>query len=121
MQNKILPPYDTILADLEKAENEFFTNKENNLFNWDLDTITNLLKDKGFNTKSTKENIIEKRRITQKEIYAWFNSDNSSYANFIKEKIGFENLQKIENLLINSYKTTIFNWQTEIAFLSITM
>lgn len=121
LSNKIFEPYTTLLQKMEEAENEFFTDKDNPLFNWDNDSIVKKFKEQGFNVSYEVETIIEKRKITKKEIFNWFNLETSAYATAIAKAIGDASIQKISTLLENSCETTIFNWQTEIAFLTISL
>ena len=67
------------------------------------------------------ERIIEKRRITKKEIFNWFNLENSAYADAMAKVIGDASLPKISSLLESASENTIFNWETEIAFLTVSM
>lgn len=121
LNNKLFEPYNTMLSKMEQAETEFFGDKTNPLFAWDNDTIIQIFKDAGFNVSFQVEKLIEKRRITKREIFNWFNLETSAYAHAIAEKIGDASLPKISSLLENASETTIFNWETEIAFLSISM
>ena len=119
--NKLFEPYNTLLSQMEEAEKEFFGDKTNPLFEWDNDTIVKIFKDEGFKVSYEVERIIEKRRITKREISNWFNLEASAYASAIAKKIGDASLPKISSLLENASDHTIFNWETEIAFLTISL
>lgn len=119
--NKLFEPYSSLLKKMEQAENEFFTDKENPLFSWNNDTVVKQFKDEGFTVSYEVQRIIEKRRITKKEISNWFNLENSAYANAVAQSIGDASIPKIANLLENAAENSIFNWETEIAFLAVSM
>lgn len=104
---------------MEQAEKEFFSNQENPLFNWDAEFIAKTFEEQGFKVTSACQPIIEKRRISDKEIFAWFDSENSSYSAWIAERAGQIPWQKVKNLLSAAAKNTIFNWETETAFFTI--
>lgn len=119
--NKLFEPYNSMLAKMEEAEKEFFNDETNPLFNWDNDSIVKAFKDEGFNVSYEVDTLIEKRRITKREIANWFNLETSAYANAIAKAIGDASISKISSLLENASETTIFNWETEIAFLTVSM
>lgn len=119
--NKLFEPYNSMLSKMEQAEKEFFGDRTNPLFNWDCDTIAQIFKDAGFNVASQVETMIEKRRIKKREIANWFNLESSAYADAIAKAIGDASVAKLSSLLENASETTIFNWETEIAFLTVSM
>lgn len=119
--NKLFEPYNSLLKKMEQAEDEFFNDQSNPLFNWNNDTIVKIFKSENFNVSYQVERIIEKRRITKKEIFNWFNLENSAYANAMAKVIGDASLPKISSLLESASENTIFNWETEIAFLTVSM
>lgn len=119
--NKIFEPYASMLSKMENAETKFFGDKTNPLFEWNNDVIVKLFKDESFNVSYEVERIIEKRRITKKEIFNWFNLETSAYAHAMAEELGDASLEKLRALLENAAENTIFNWETEIAFLSISL
>ena len=105
--------------DLEKmaaAENEFYGDKENPLFNWNADSIKETFENAGFKVERTISKITEKRRISQKEISAWFMNENSAYGNAIKKAVGSDKIKELANLLQSAAQNSIFDWQNEIAF-----
>lgn len=119
--NKLFEPYNSMLSKMEQAEKEFFGDRTNPLFNWDCDTIAQIFKDAGFNVAFQVETMIEKRRLTKREIANWFNLESSAYADAIAKAIGDASVAKLSSLLENASETTIFNWETEIAFLTVSM
>ncbi len=116
LTSNIEPSYNEILQKMEKAENHFFSNKENQLFNWDADTIVEKFTKAGFKVNFEIHKTNEKRRIMPEEIKKWFDKDCSAYGKQIALALGIPDLQKIIYLLENATKTTIFNWKTETAF-----
>lgn len=102
-----------IFEKIEKSEKEFFSNQENDLFNWNENSIEDIFENNGFNCKCIPFYQIEKRRINEQECRKWFNTENSSYGKFILEKIGKENYDEFMNFFINSSKKNVFQWRTQ--------
>lgn len=111
--------FQTILEKLNEAEEEFFEDRENPLFSWDGVFIANTFRKKGLSVKAESKILTEKKRISQAEIERWFSSEESSYTKKMKESVGEENLLKIKNLLLANCERTIFNWNSEFAFIAI--
>ena len=111
--------FEYILKRMELAENEFFGDKENPLFNWNADTIAESFKKYGFEVKSASKIVTEKRRISEVEISKWFDSENSAYGTALSSAVGNEDLERIKNLLVTAAQKTLFNWNTEIEFLKV--
>ena len=111
--------FEYILKKMELAENEFFGDKENPLFNWNADTIAESFRKYGFEVKSASKVVSEKRRISEIEINKWFDSKNSAYGTALSAAVGNEDLERIKNLLVTAAQKTLFNWNTEIEFLKI--
>ncbi|MCR4579804.1 MAG: AAA family ATPase [Treponema sp.] len=107
------------LDKMEEAEQSFFSDRDNPLFSWDAMTIANAFRKQGFSVKVACQDLIEKRRISREEIQKWFDTETSSYGSFICQQMGANQLQKIVNLLETSCEKTIFEWKSEIAFISI--
>ena len=114
-----LAPFSETLDKMEEAEEEFFGDRDNPLFTWDLMFIANAFRKRGFHVKAASKELIEKRRITINEIEKWFNPETSAYGAKINEAIGTFELQKIVNLFITACDKTLFEWKSEIAFLVI--
>jgi len=126
IRNQILSPesvkpFVETLNKMEAAEQEFFGDKSNTLFNWDGISIANTFRKKGFTVNAASKEIIEKRRITPVEIEKWFNPATSSYGAKMNEATGNVELQKIVNLLLAACDKTIFEWKNEISFLTISL
>ena len=114
-----MAPYQEAITKMEEAENSFFNDKENSLFNWNLQTIISAFEKRGFIVNSASKILNEKRRITQQEIQKWFDTSTSAYANHIVEQTGTLELKKLISLLQNAAGNMLFNWQTETAYLTI--
>ena len=113
--------YDPILSEMKKAEDLFFNDKENSLFNWNGKTIVESFEKYGFGVKSAARTLEEKRNITSVEIERWFCPENSAYGSAIQGAIGTENLAKIKNLLLACAGKMLFKWNTEIEFITVSL
>ena len=111
--------YEGILRKMEKAEKEFFGNRENPLFAWNELSIKEAFEAQGFEVKSATKVITEKRRITETEINRWFDAEKSAYGSALAMGTGTEDLAKIKNLLTAACQNTLFNWNTTIEFLTV--
>ena len=108
-----------ILDKMEAAEQEFFGDRENPLFNWDGIFIANTFRKNGLTVKVATQDLKEKRRITPAEIEKWFNPKTSAYGAKMCQAVGSQDIQKIVNLLLAACEKTIFEWKSEIAFFMI--
>lgn len=106
------------LDSLESAEQQFFGDRTNPLFNWDGVFIANTFRECGFEVKLETKEIIEKRRIND-DIQKWFNLSKSAYAVKMQEVLGTAALQKVVNLLETASDNTLFNWKNQICFFTI--
>ena len=114
-----IKPFLDTLNKMDAAEQEFFGDKKNTLFNWDGISIANTFRKKGFTVRAASQEIKEKRRITPVEIEKWFNAETSAYGAKMCQAAGNAELQKIVNLLLTACDKTIFEWKSEICFLTI--
>ena len=126
VRKQILPPenlgqFRESLDKMEAAEQEFFGDRENQLFSWDSIFIANLFRKRGFKVKVASQTLTEKRRITPAEIEKWFTPESSAYGAKMSEACGNADLQKIVNLLIAACDKTIFEWKSEVAFFTVEM
>ena len=108
-----------ILQKMESAEQEFFGDRDNPLFTWDGTFIANTFRKYGFSVKYASHTIIEKRKISKKNIENWFTTDTSAYGSKMFELVGKSDMQKVVNLLEASCEKSIFEWKNDIAFLTI--
>jgi len=115
-------PSDSKLFDaiekMHKAEEIFFTNTENSLFNWNEETVKQSLSNK-FTIDYTNHKIIEKRKISSIEINRWFDTQNSAYGSFLAEKLTSEEFCLIQKKLEEIAEKNILDWKSEISFFSI--
>ena len=115
-------PSDSKLFDaiekMHKAEEIFFTNTENSLFNWNEETVKQSLSNK-FTINYTNHKIIEKRKISSIEINRWFDTQNSAYGSFLAEKLTSEEFCLIQKKLEEIAEKNILDWKSEISFFSI--
>ena len=104
---------------MQQAETKFLADKINPLFNWDEDEICSSFKKAGFTVTSASQTLNEKRRITQQEISRWFDTNTSAYGAAMAEAVGTEELNKIRTLLMTAADNTLFTWQTDICFVTV--
>ncbi len=104
---------------MEMAETEFFSDKSNPLFNWNAQTISDTLKTAGLTVTAETRLITENRRISADEIRTWFDQNNSSYGSFMAKSLGNTETEKIAALLRTAAPQMVFNWETEIVFLTV--
>ena len=104
---------------MAEAENEFFGDKENSLFNWDIQTIEEAFKKAGLKITAASQILEEKRRITPQEIARWFDTESSAYGAKMAQAIGNESLSQLASLLTAAAGKSLFSWQTEIAFITV--
>ena len=124
LKNQILTeatcgPYQDILEKMEKAESEFFGDKTNPFFCWNTQYIAETFRNFGFKVLSASQIINEKRRISQKEIQRWFNTESSAYGRAMVKALGVPALQRLIDLLENAVQNQIFSWQTETGFFTV--
>ena len=112
-------PFMQTLSKMEEVEKSFFGDTTNNLFNWNTQSIIEEFRNAGFEIKCASQLLKEKRRISQQEIHKWFDMNHSVYGRRMQESLTTEELEKIIHLLENAATNTIFNWQTEFAFFTI--
>ena len=104
---------------MEKAEDEFFSDKENSLFNWNMDSIRTEFEKVGFTVNAAAKIENEKRRLTESEISKWFDTSTSAYADKLVEAMGTLELKRLITLLQNAAGNMLFSWQSETAYFTI--
>ena len=107
-----------LYGNVKRAEEIFFTNTENSLFNWNEETVKQSLSNK-FTINYTNHKIIEKRKISSIEINRWFDTQNSAYGSFLAEKLTSEEFCLIQKKLEEIAEKNILDWKSEISFFSI--
>ena len=118
-RENITAEWSEVLKKMSDAEKNFFCDKKNPLFSWNADSAKKIFEESGFKIDASSKNIVEKRRITQKEIRAWFESESSAYGAAIRDAVGEQKTLEISRLLQSAAQNSIFNWQSEIAFFTI--
>lgn len=113
-------PYAEILQKMDQAETDFFGDRNNPLFSWNTATIADSFRSKGFKVEAASQLLAEKRRITETELEKWFDVRTSAYGAKIAESVGTKELEKIVRLLESACTNTVFSWETELAFFTIT-
>ena len=111
----VLDAWRNIIKKMSEAEGKFFSDKSNPLFDWNMDTVKKVFEEQGFKVECESAKITEKRRVSQKEISAWFESESSPYAAAIKAAIGSDKTGELSRLFAASAQTTIFDWTSEVA------
>jgi len=124
VETQILTPatlgtYEDTLAKMKRAEDEFFGDTENPLFNWDASSVVRTFEKKGFTVRSLSRRFVEKRRITEEELAKWFDAKSSAYGARIAEALLPKELEKIVRLLESARENTVFDWESETAFFTI--
>ena len=124
VETQILTPatigaYEDTLAKMKSAEDEFFGDTENPLFNWDASSVVRTFEKKGFTVRSLSRRFVEKRRITEEELTKWFDAKSSAYGAQIARSLSPKELEKIVRLLESARENTVFDWESETAFFTI--
>lgn len=124
VETQILTPatlgtYEDTLAKMKRAEDEFFGDTENPLFNWDASSVIRTFEKKGFTVRSLSRRFVEKRRITEEELAKWFDAKSSAYGARIARSLSVKELEKIVRLLESARENTVFDWESETAFFTI--
>jgi len=104
---------------MKAAEDEFFCDTENPLFNWDASSVVRTFEKKGFTVRSLSRRFVEKRRITEEELTKWFDTKSSAYGARIARSLSPKELEKIVRLLESARENTVFDWESETAFFTI--
>ncbi|MBR7064863.1 MAG: recombinase RarA, partial [Treponema sp.] len=111
--------YKSALKKMRKAEVDFFSASENDLFNWDEDFIEEELLKSGYFVNLEKKVFVEKRKIYESDIDKWFSKESSSYGAKIFEALGDAEVEKLLSLLKSACERSIFDWKTTFAFFTI--
>ncbi len=106
-----------LIDKMNTAEKQFFSDKENALFNWDSQTIQELFQKQNLETNIQKSCLEEKRYITQSDIEKWF-SKTSSYGIQMYTALGENGVQVIKELLLKEARKKLFIWRTENIFVT---
>jgi putative ATPase len=112
-------PYEETLRKLDQAETDFFGDKTNPLFSWTTSSIADTFRAKGFKVEAASQLLQEKRRITENELMKWFDIKTSAYGAKMAEAAGPKELEKIVRLIESASVNTVFSWETELAFFTV--
>lgn len=124
VERQILSPssrsaYSAALEKMESAEKEFFGDKSNPLFAWNAESAADAFRARGFDVESVSRVQAEKRRLSPDELRKWFDTGASAYGAAMARSMGEADLQKIVRLLESASGNTIFDWESETAFLTV--
>ena len=111
----ILDVWRPLLEKMSEAEEKFFGDKSNPLFDWNAESVKKVFEEQGFKVECKSSKITEKRRVSQKEISAWFESESSPYASAIKAAIGADKTAELARLFSAAAQTSVFDWTSETA------
>ncbi|MBQ7618612.1 MAG: recombinase RarA, partial [Treponema sp.] len=111
----ILDSWRPLLEKMGEAEEKFFSDKSNPLFDWNAESVKKVFEEQGFKVELKSSKVTEKRRVSQKEISAWFESESSSYASAIKAAIGADKTAELARLFSAAAQTSVFDWTSETA------
>ncbi|MBR5096830.1 MAG: recombinase RarA, partial [Treponema sp.] len=116
----VLDAWRPLLEKMSEAEEKFFGDKSNPLFEWNAETVKKIFGEQGYKVECATKKVTEKRRISQKEISAWFENENSSYGSAIKAAIGADKTAELARFFSSAAQTTIFDWTNETALFVVT-
>ncbi len=108
-----------ILEKLSVADCEYFTDKENNLFNWNEENIEEEILGTGLNLEWASKTLYDKCYITSDEIEMWFTSGKSAYGTFVSNYLNEDEVKIIKQFLLQSTEKKLLNWKKEIMFAKI--
>ena len=109
----VLDAWRPLLEKMSEAEEKFFGDKSNPLFALSAQSVQKTFEEQGFKVESKTIKTSEKRRVHQKEISAWFESETSSYAAAIKAAIGAEKTAELSRLFSSAAQNSAFDWTGE--------
>ncbi len=110
--------HSAILQKVLEAENAFYTNNENPLFNWNAKTIEGALGDSGLfqEIQCLEKTYTEFRTVYVDDIERWFNTETSTYAKFLKSFLGQETFAQFRALFEKKAGQGRFTWNTCIDY-----
>lgn len=121
-----------LLEKAERAENEFYTQDKNPLFAWNEKTVEKKLlvcmreaahiKAQAANAhiKTDIKIISEKRRISAETAELWFDTEKSSYGRFLHGALGKDAYAQFRRLFEQRAASGDFEWQSRVAFFTVT-
>ena len=115
LSGSVLDGWRPLLEKMGEAEEKFFSDKSNPLFEWNVESVKKIFEEQGYKVECKKERITEKRRVSQKEISAWFENTSSPYGSAIKAAIGSDKTAELARLFSAAAQTNVFDWTNETA------
>ena len=115
LSGSVLDGWRPLLEKMGEAEEKFFSDKSNPLFEWNVESVKKIFEEQGYKVECKKERITEKRRVSQKEISAWFENTSSPYGSAIKTAIGSDKTAELARLFSAAAQTNVFDWTNETA------
>ncbi|GHU78553.1 ATPase AAA [Spirochaetia bacterium] len=109
-----------LVEKLQKAEESFFAEKDmtakGGLWAWDSDTLKAAFEGAGFTVTLTIIDQKEERLITERDLAAWFDQENSRWGAFIGKKLGKKDFARAEELLRDRIKQgpVVWMWKSVV-------
>ncbi len=110
---------EAFLEKYQEAEDKFFTDSSNPLFNWDGMTIVQSAEQHNLECRIKVEIIKETRTLRETDLEKWFNPNTSAYGKYINDSMGQDGLLKIRKWFENYIKTNgnkPVTWEIQNAF-----
>ena len=99
-----------------EAEEAFFNQSSNALFDWNEETIAQIAAELSFNETHLSRLLVSKRLITKDDVSLWF-SENSEYGRFIAEKMAEAELKKVQAVLDTfAARRVSVDWQQTVSY-----
>ena len=102
-----------LVKKMSMAEEDFFNNKENPLFNWNQQTVASCLSPY-FEVAFQNQQITEQRNLTQEEILRWLNPTDSAYGRALAQQLSQQEQAEITKLLLQVTATPV-SWTAQSA------
>ncbi len=115
----VLDSWRPALEKMSEAEEKFFGDKSNPLFAWNAQSVKKVFEEQGFKVDFKLKKTSEKRKISQKEISSWFESQSSPYAATIRSAIGADKTAELARLFSSAAQNAVFDWNGEIALFAV--
>ncbi|MBQ9238705.1 MAG: AAA family ATPase [Treponema sp.] len=107
------------LPKMIEAEDAFYGDTENELFNWDVQTIIHAFENAGYQVTADITTVTEQRRITVDDSERWFR-ETSMYGRALRRTLLEPEIDALIKTLHAITADTPVSWQSEIAYLVVT-
>ena len=97
-------------SELEQIEDEFFQNITGCGF-WEAEKMTDAFQEQGFDTETELIDQKEERLITEKDLAAWFDTEQSRWGSFIAKNINKETFSAIKETIRQRIAKGPITWQ----------